>query len=214
MKITKKNIRDMITMHVAELLEDNHRFKDLPGYEECTDGEKLTRRRKETPKDEVPDESYREDDPIFQSHLEEELIEALVEEIKAELREGRRTHKPRIDYLSAPSMAKTHMMSLGKTSVGGPAYKNTKYSVAPKEKHIQDLKDAMYEYLELKYRSENQRVGPEFIPDLVLPAERKARKYENFVRKTGMMDDSALKKLEREIAREVELDKISASAGW
>ena len=143
----------------------------------------------------------------------EKIREMILEEIKAELREGKRTHRARIDHLSAPSMAKTHMMSMGKTSVGGPAYKNTKYSVAPKEKHIQDLKDAMYEYYEIKYRAGEGKKDAEFAK-LVAEKERIARKYERFVRKQGMMDDRAIKKLESDIAREVELDKISDSAGW
>ena len=73
MKITKKNIRELVIAHIAKLLEDNDRFKNLPGYEEYEDGEKLTRRRNNPPKDEVPDETDREDDPIFRSHLEESV---------------------------------------------------------------------------------------------------------------------------------------------
>ena len=143
----------------------------------------------------------------------EKIREMILEELKAELREGKRTRRDRIDYLSAPSMAKSHMMAMGKTSVGGPHYTNTKYSIAPKKKHIQDLKDAMYEYYEIKYRADGLKKDAEF-DKLVAEKERIARKYERFVRKMGMMDDSAIKKLESDIEREVELDKISDSAGW
>lgn len=79
---------------------------------------------------------------------------------------------------------------------------------------MQNLKDAMYEYLEVKYRSENQRVDSEFFVDLVLPKERAARALAMEVRDAGIMDDRELKKLESDIEREVELDKISDSAAW
>tara|TARA_R110002074_G_scaffold179404_1_gene343431 strand:+ start:681 stop:1298 length:618 start_codon:yes stop_codon:yes gene_type:complete len=71
MKITKKNLRNMVKTQIAEMLEDNDRFKDLPGYEEYADGEKIKRRRQQAPEEQTPDESYREDDPVFRDHLEE-----------------------------------------------------------------------------------------------------------------------------------------------
>ena len=81
MKITKKNLMNMIKAQLEEVLSDDDRFRDLPGYEEYTDGEKLKRRRKKKPADDIPDERWREDDPIFRSHLEEEKLEENVMKI-------------------------------------------------------------------------------------------------------------------------------------
>ena len=84
MKITKKNLMNMIKAQLEEVLSDDDRFRDLPGYEEYTDGEKLKRRRKKKPADDIPDERWREDDPIFRSHLEEELTsEGWIDSVKS-----------------------------------------------------------------------------------------------------------------------------------
>ena len=75
------------------------------------------------------------------------IKEKIMEGFKAELGEGKRTHRPRIDVHSAPSNEKSVMMSQGRT-VSKPHYKDTKYATATaqkerekeKEKEKQDLK--------------------------------------------------------------------------
>ena len=76
------------------------------------------------------------------------IKEKIMEGFKAELGEGKRTHRPRIDVHSAPSNEKSVMMSQGRT-VSKPHYKDTKYATATaqkerekeKEKEKQDLKN-------------------------------------------------------------------------